>query len=108
MLNGNPARTVTLTAGRGSEVRFAFRDTTEDVATFRFRVSSGGDADAVEKPLPVRPAYHPRASTAAGSSSGVIRRSSFSVSRSGTTFVLIPPFNSPTSSSDDRCLRRLI
>ncbi len=66
VLNGNPARTVTLTAGRGSEVRFAFRDTTEDVATFRFRVSSGGDADAVEKPLPVRPAYHPRASTAAG------------------------------------------
>ena len=66
LLNENAARTVTLAAGRGSEVRFAFRDTTEDIATFRFRVASGSDADAVEKKLPVRPAYHVRASTAAG------------------------------------------
>ena len=66
LLNDNAARTVILAAGRGSEVRFAFRDTTEDIATFRFRVASGSDADAVEKKLPVRPAYHLRASTAAG------------------------------------------
>lgn len=66
VLNGDAARTVTLVAGRGSEVRFAFRDTTADTATFRFRVASGSDADAVEKKLPVRPAYHLRSSTAAG------------------------------------------
>ncbi len=66
LLRGDAARTATLTAGRGSEVRFAFRDTTEDTATFQFRVASGKDADAVEKKLPVRPAFHLRASTAAG------------------------------------------
>ena len=66
VLNEGAARTVTLTAGRGSEVRFAFRDTTDDTATFRFRVASGADADAVERKLPVRPAYHRRAYTVAG------------------------------------------
>ena len=49
VLNEEAARTVTLAAGRGSEVRFAFRDTTDDTATFRFRVASGSDADAVER-----------------------------------------------------------
>ena len=47
-------------------MRFAFRDTTSDTARFRFRVTSGRDADAVESRLPVRPAFNPRAHTAAG------------------------------------------
>jgi uncharacterized protein YfaS (alpha-2-macroglobulin family) len=66
VLRGDARRTVTLAAGRGSEVRFAFRDTTSDTASFRFHVVSGPDADAVETRLPVQPAFSPRAHTAAG------------------------------------------
>jgi alpha-2-macroglobulin len=68
-LRGDAARTATLAAGRGSEVRFPFRasrDGVGDSATFRFDVTSGGDADAVRVMLPVRPDYHPRAHTIAG------------------------------------------
>ena len=39
--------TATLEAGRGTEVRFAFRDTTTDSAAFRFDVTNGVDSDAV-------------------------------------------------------------
>ncbi len=64
---GGPARqTVTLAAGRGSEVRFAFRDPSGDTATLQFRVAGGGEADAVEHRVPVRPSFHPRGFTATG------------------------------------------
>ena len=59
-------KTATLAAGRGTEVRFAFRDTTTDSASFRFDVSSGTDSDAVLTKLRVRPAYFPRAHTVSG------------------------------------------
>jgi len=60
------AKTVTLAAGRGREVRFGFRGVPGDSATYRFKVSSGTEADAVETRVPIRPAFHPRAFTAAG------------------------------------------
>ncbi|MGH7703295.1 MAG: Ig-like domain-containing protein, partial [Gemmatimonadales bacterium] len=65
-LAGESSRTVTLEAGRGREVRFDFRGTPGDSATFRFKVSGGKDADAVQNRLAIRPAYHPRAYTYAG------------------------------------------
>src|SRR5215207_11625339 len=68
-LRGGAARTATLAAGRGAEVRFPFqapRNDRGDSATFRFDVTGGGDADAVRVSLPVRPDYHPRAHTVAG------------------------------------------
>jgi len=61
------AKTATLAAGRGTEVRFNFRDTTSDTAVFRFDVGGGGDSDAVLSRLPVRPAYVPRAYATSGS-----------------------------------------
>jgi uncharacterized protein YfaS (alpha-2-macroglobulin family) len=60
------AKTVTLEAGRGREVRFAFRGVPGDSVTYRFKVSSGTEADAVETRVPIRPAFHPRAFAAAG------------------------------------------
>ncbi len=59
-------KSATLEAGRGTEVRFAFRDTTTDSAAFRFDVTDGVDSDAVLTRLAVRPAYFPRAHTVAG------------------------------------------
>ncbi len=59
-------KTVTLEAGRGREVRFAFRGVPGDSAAYRFKVSSGTEADAVETRVPIRPAFHPRAFAAAG------------------------------------------
>lgn len=64
--DGPAVRSVTLAPGRGSEVRFAFRDTTADTTVFRFDVASGSDSDAVLIGLPVRPAYAVRAHTVAG------------------------------------------
>ncbi len=65
--SGSPTRTVTLAAGRGSEVRFAFRDTTTDSVAFRFDVASQSDSDAVLVRLPGRPVFTPRAYTVSGS-----------------------------------------
>jgi len=65
-LRGDATRSATLAAGRGAEVRFPFRATRGDSATFRFDVTGGRDADAVRVSLPVRPDYHPRAHTIAG------------------------------------------
>jgi uncharacterized protein YfaS (alpha-2-macroglobulin family) len=65
-LAGPGRQSVTLAAGRGSEVRFPFRGATADSAVFRFRVAGGGEADAVETGLPVRPSFHPRSYTVAG------------------------------------------
>ena len=65
-LRGDATRNATLAAGRGAEVRFPFRASRGDSATFRFDVTGGRDADAVRVSLPVRPDYHPRAHTIAG------------------------------------------
>ena len=65
--SGPATRTVILAAGRGSEVRFAFRDTTADSATFRFDVASQNDSDAVLVRLAGRPVFTPRAYTITGS-----------------------------------------
>jgi len=65
--SGAATRTVTLALGRGSEVRFAFRDTTADSTTFRFDVASQNDSDAVQVRLAGRPVYTPRAYTVTGS-----------------------------------------
>ncbi len=71
-LTGNASRTAALEAGRGREVRFDFRQPgvgphgTADSATFRFGVTGGGDADAVQQRLAVKPAFHPRAWTVSG------------------------------------------
>jgi len=65
-MRGDATRNATLAAGRGAEVRFPFRASRGDSATFRFDVTGGRDADAVRVSLPVRPDYHPRAHTIAG------------------------------------------
>jgi alpha-2-macroglobulin len=67
-LRGDSARTVTLAASRGAEVRFPFHANRTDSATFRFDVTGErpGEADAVRLSLPVRPEFHPRAHTLAG------------------------------------------
>src|SRR3989449_2763670 len=61
-----PAKSATLEAGRGREVRFAFRGLPGDTATFTFKVSGGGEADAVQTRIPVRLPYRPRAFEVAG------------------------------------------
>ncbi|HSB52718.1 MAG TPA: alpha-2-macroglobulin family protein, partial [Gemmatimonadales bacterium] len=70
-LTGDATATAKLESGRGREVRFEFKQPGmgplgADSATFRFKVSGAGDADAVQKRLDVRPAYRPRAWTASG------------------------------------------
>ncbi|MGD8866320.1 MAG: alpha-2-macroglobulin family protein [Gemmatimonadales bacterium] len=66
-LIGDSTLSVTLEPGRGTEARFRFRATAgADSATFRFMVSSGDEADAVQRSIATRPSYHPRAHTAAG------------------------------------------
>ncbi len=65
-LRDSAAKSARLEAGRGREVRFAFRDTTTDTAVLGFHVTDGTNQDAVETRLPVKPAFHPRAYTIAG------------------------------------------
>jgi len=65
-LIGAATRTATLEAGRGREVRFTFRGGAGDTAAFRFKASSGTEADAVETRLPIRLPYRPRAFEVAG------------------------------------------
>ncbi len=65
-LVGPDTKTATLEPGRGREVRFLFRGAPGDTATMQFRASSGGDADAVQTRLPVRPAFRSRAFEVAG------------------------------------------
>lgn len=59
-------QSVSLERGRGVEARFRFRGIPSDSATFRFKVSGAGEADAVQKRLAVRPDHHPRAHTVSG------------------------------------------
>lgn len=65
-LRGDSARTATLAAVRGAEVRFPFTAIRGDSATFRFDVTDDTNADAVRVSLPIRPEFHPRAHTLAG------------------------------------------
>lgn len=64
--SGTQHQNATLDAGRGKEVRFPVRGLPGDSASFRFDVAGNGDRDAVLTRLPIRPAYHPRATTVAG------------------------------------------
>ncbi|HEY2824471.1 MAG TPA: alpha-2-macroglobulin family protein, partial [Gemmatimonadales bacterium] len=52
--------------GRGTEVRFPFSTGVADSAVFRFRVTGGPNADAVETRVPERPDFHVRTHTVAG------------------------------------------
>jgi uncharacterized protein YfaS (alpha-2-macroglobulin family) len=63
---GAKQQSATLEAGRGKEVRFPVTGQPGDSASFRFDVAGNGDRDAVLTRMPVRPAYHPRATTVAG------------------------------------------
>ena len=65
--SGAATQTVTLAPGRGTEVRFSFRDTTTDSTAFRFDVASQSDSDAVLVRLAGRPVFTPRGFTATGS-----------------------------------------
>jgi uncharacterized protein YfaS (alpha-2-macroglobulin family) len=65
-LRGKGEQSVTLEAGRGREVRFPFRTTPGDSASFRFDASTEGASDAVRVGIPIRPDYHPRAFTVSG------------------------------------------
>ncbi|HEX8694584.1 MAG TPA: MG2 domain-containing protein [Longimicrobium sp.] len=60
------SRGLALPAGRGAEARFHFRAPAGDSAVFRFGVTGGGEADAVEVRVPVRPANRPVVHTVAG------------------------------------------
>ena len=58
-----------LEAGRGREVRFAFTappGLRSDSVSLRFDVRGAGEKDAVRTALPVRPAFHTRSYTVAG------------------------------------------
>ena len=65
-LSGSGERTATLAAFRGAEVRFPFKATRGDSATFRFDVTDEKNADAVQVKIPIRPDYHPVTHTIAG------------------------------------------
>lgn len=67
-LEGARDKTATLDPGRGTEVRFRFRGrpTPGDTAVFRFAVRGGGEADAVQRTVPLQPDFYPRAFTVAG------------------------------------------
>ncbi|MEP6473280.1 MAG: alpha-2-macroglobulin family protein, partial [Gemmatimonadota bacterium] len=68
-LSGKAEQQAVLEAGRGKEMRFDFRQpehTDRDSATFRFRVSGAGDADAVERSIALQAAIKPLAVTEAG------------------------------------------
>ena len=65
-LRGRETQNVTLEAGRGREVRFPFRGVPGDTARLRFVARGGGESDAVETAIPIRPDHHPSAQTIAG------------------------------------------
>ena len=65
-LVGEKAKSATLEAGRGREVRFDFRAEPGDSAAFRFDVAGAGDRDAVRLAIPIRPAFRARFATIAG------------------------------------------
>ncbi|MBA2685930.1 MAG: Ig-like domain-containing protein [Gemmatimonadaceae bacterium] len=92
-LRGDKSKSATLEAGRGREVRFSFRATPADTATFRFGATSGKDADAVQTRVPVRAEYLPHYLTVAGvlrdsGSAEMTLASGLDAARSRVTFSL--------------------
>jgi len=65
-VEGGRSRKERLAPGRGADVRFGFHAQRGDSARFTFDARSGPDRDAVRIAVPVRPDYHPLASTVAG------------------------------------------
>ncbi len=65
-LEGPGRLSAVLEAGRGREVRFAFRAEPGDSAAFRFDVRGAGDRDAVRLAIPIRAELRPRVTTYAG------------------------------------------
>jgi uncharacterized protein YfaS (alpha-2-macroglobulin family) len=68
-LRGSARQRARLEAGRGREVRFDLgvpAQSRADSASFRFDVAGAGDRDAVRLAVPVRPAFHTRSYTVAG------------------------------------------
>jgi uncharacterized protein YfaS (alpha-2-macroglobulin family) len=65
-LSGGAERSLSLLTGRGAEARFRFATPVGDSAVFRFGVTGGGEADAVEVRVPIRPANRPVVQTTAG------------------------------------------
>jgi uncharacterized protein YfaS (alpha-2-macroglobulin family) len=71
-LEGPTVESAALEAGRGREVRFDFRQPgtgplgQADSATFRFRVTGAGDADAVQQRLSIKSSFRSRAWTVSG------------------------------------------
>jgi uncharacterized protein YfaS (alpha-2-macroglobulin family) len=65
-LASSSEKTATLEPSRGVEVRFPFKAQRGQSATFRFDVTGAVDTDAVRVSLPIRPDYHPRTYTVAG------------------------------------------
>ncbi|HEY0150866.1 MAG TPA: MG2 domain-containing protein [Longimicrobium sp.] len=61
-----PRQMVDLAPGRGAEARFHFTTPVGDSATFRFRVEGGGETDAVQVTIPIRPANRPVFHTVSG------------------------------------------
>ncbi len=65
-LRGRNRQDVRMDAGRGAEARFRFDTPVGDTAVFRFGVTGGREADAVEARVPIRPANRPVTQTVAG------------------------------------------
>ncbi len=61
-----PRQVVELAPGRGAEARFHFSAPVGDSASFRFAVEGGGETDAVQVTIPIRPANRPVFHTASG------------------------------------------
>ncbi|HEX5724713.1 MAG TPA: MG2 domain-containing protein, partial [Longimicrobiaceae bacterium] len=87
-LAGPAEQTLSLAPGRGAEARFRFQAPAGDSATFRFGVTGGGEADAVEVRVPIRPANRPVVHMV----SGVLRDS-------GTVEFVLPAEVDPVRSS---------
>jgi uncharacterized protein YfaS (alpha-2-macroglobulin family) len=58
-LAGPAEQAVSLASGRSAEVRFRFTASAGDSATFRFRAQAGGEGDAVQVRIPIRPVNRP-------------------------------------------------
>ncbi len=63
---GDAEQVLSLPADQGAEARFRFQAPTGDSAAFRFSVTGGGEADAVEVRVPIRPVNRPVTHATAG------------------------------------------
>ncbi len=65
-LIGKARQSVRVESGRGVDVRFPFRVPTGNSVTFRFDVAGGGERDAVQNTIPVRPDGRPVQASVSG------------------------------------------